>query len=75
MPASKPTATKSVTREDIERKLQEIDDIITETTSSAASAAKVALGLGIAVVIILAFASGRRRALRPKTVVSFIKTR
>lgn len=75
MPPQKQLPVKNVSRDDIERKLKEIDDIIVEATSSAASAAKIAIGVGIVVVVALAFVSGRRRALRPKTIVSFVKTR
>ncbi len=73
MPPKKQVAPTNVTRADIEKKLKEIDDVVVEATSSAASAAKIAIGVGV--VVVIAFVSGRRRALRPKTIVSFTKTR
>ena len=66
---------KRVTREDIEKKLNEIDGIIEEATTSAGDIAKFAIGVGVVVIVALAFFSGRRRALRPRTFVTFTKTR
>lgn len=74
-PKSKESAPKNVSREDIEKKLNEIDEIVEEVTSSAADVAKIAIGVAVVVVVAFAFFSGRRRALRPRTLVTFTKTR
>lgn len=68
-------APKNVTREQIEAKLNEIDEIVNEATDSAADMVKIAIGVGIVVVVGLAFLSGRRRALRSKTLITFIKSK
>lgn len=72
---SKVLPPKDVTRGDIEKKLKEIDEIIEDVTSSAADVAKFAIGAAVVVVVVFAFFAGRRRALRPRTLVTFTKTR
>ena len=72
---SKSTKSESISREDFEKKLGEIDEIVQETSNSGKDMIKFALGVGAVVVIGVAFFAGRRRALRTKTVVSFIKAR
>ncbi|MFN8015060.1 MAG: hypothetical protein U0R17_00425 [Acidimicrobiia bacterium] len=66
---------KTVSREDIENKLNEIDSVINETKSSATEKAKVALGVGVGVLLLSAFLLGKRKALRKKTFITFTKTR
>ena len=68
-------SSKVVTRSDIEKKLNEIDDVIEEATSTSKDIAKLALGVCVVVVVGLAFYSGRRRALRSKTIISFVKSK
>ena len=71
----KKDAPSNVSRADIEKKLNEIDDIITEATSSAAGKSKIALVVGVVVLVGIAYFAGRRRAFRPKTFVTFTKSR
>ncbi len=71
----KKDAPSNVSREEIVKKLNEIDDIVTEATSSAAGKSKIALVVGVVVLVGIAFVAGRRRAFRPKTFVTFSKSR
>lgn len=75
MKSTHSSATDNATRAEVEAKLKEIDDVITEATSSAADKAKIALGVAVAIGLAFAFIAGRRKGLRPKTIVSFTKVR
>ena len=69
------TTPPAATREEVQAKLNEIDAVINETTSNAKDFAKIAIGVAVVAGLFLAFRSGRRRALRPKTIISFTKVR
>lgn len=64
----------NVSRAEIEKKLNEIDEIVNDATSSAADMTKVALVIGVIAIAAIAFYSGRRRALRTKTFITFTKS-
>ena len=65
---------EEVTRNDIERKLEELDEVFQDTANSGKDIAKIAIGIGVVLLLGLAFYSGRRRSLRTKTTVSFFKS-
>ncbi len=61
------------TRDEVVAKIHELETAITETKNEATSKLKIVAVISIAAIALIAFSSGRRRALRPKTVVSFTK--
>lgn len=66
---------RPATREEIKAKLDDINSVIEETKTSSKDFAKFAIGVLVVVGLLLAFRSGRKRALRPKTIVSFTKVK
>lgn len=64
---------KSISRDDIEKKLNELDGILTDSTSSTLGAAKTVAIVGVVAIVGIAYFLGRRKALRNKTFITFIK--
>lgn len=73
--SKKKSPAKIVTRADVENKLSEISKTIEEETNSSKDKLQIVLIAAFGIGITLAFLSGRRRAMRKKTYVTFVKTR
>ena len=64
---------KNVSRDDIKNKMGEINVVIDEIKSSSTDTIKVVAIIGIGLLVGIAFFSGRRRAMRPKTLINIEK--
>lgn len=73
--SKKTNETPAATREDVVAKIQNLNVAVEEMKSDSVDTLKMIAICGVIVLVGIAFLSGRRRALRPKTLVSIIKTR
>ncbi len=65
----------AISRQDIENKLDEIDEIIQDATDSSKEVVRFAIGAGVVGLVVIAFFVGKRKGLRARTIVSFTKAR
>jgi hypothetical protein len=71
----KQTLKAVVSREDVEKKLHSVNSAVQDLKNESVDTAKVIAVIAIAVIVGIAFYSGRRRSLRPKTFLSITKTK